>query len=97
MCQDVEIVGDKSIPQISINSFIEIMRVESKKLKKKRVQKKKEREVIGKDVLAIELIPSNEEKQHCLSEILSEREESKALRQSLEKICPISYAWFLHG
>lgn len=97
MCQDVEIVGDKSIPQISINSFIEIMRVESKKLKKKRVQKKKEREVIGKDVLAIELIPSNEEKQHCLWEILNEQEESKSLRQSLEKICPISYSWFLHG
>ena len=97
MCQDVEIVGDKSIPQISINNFIEIMRVETKKLKKKQVKKKMERDVIEKDVLAIELIPSSEEKQNYLSEILNDEEESKSLRQSLQKICPITFSWFLHG
>ena len=94
MCQDVEIVGHKSIPQISIDNFIKIMTKETNRIKEKKVNTEKE-ETIEKDVLAIELVPSNEQKQFLLLDILKEREESKSIRQSLVKICPISFSWYL--
>ena len=94
MCQDVEIVGHKSIPQISIDNFIKIMTKETNRIKEKQVETGKD-EIIEKDVLAIELVPSNEQKQFLLLDILKEREESKSIRQSLVKICPISFSWYL--
>ena len=94
MCQDVEIVGHKSIPQISIDNFIKIMTKETNRIKEKQVETGKD-EIIEKDVLAIELVPSNEKKQFLLLDILKEREESKSIRQSLVKICPISFSWYL--
>ena len=94
MCQDVEIVGHKSIPQISIDNFIKIMTKETNRIKEKKVNTEKE-ETLEKDVLAIELVPSNEQKQFLLLDILKEREESKSIRQSLVKICPISFSWYL--
>ena len=94
MCQDVEIVGHKSIPQISIDNFIKIMTKETNSLKEKKVNTEKE-ETIEKDVLAIELAPSNEQTQFLILEILKEKEERKSMRQSLVKICPISFSWYL--
>ena len=94
MCQDVEIVGHKSIPQISIDNFIKIMTKETNRIKEKKVNTEKE-ETIEKDVLAIELVPSNEQTQFLILEILKEKEESKSMRQSLVKICPISFSWYL--
>ena len=94
MCQDVEIVGHKSIPQISIDNFIKIMTKETNRIKENQV-KTAMGETIEKDVLAIELVPSNEQKQFLLLDILKEKEESKSIRQSLVKICPISFSWYL--
>ena len=94
MCQDVEIVGHKSIPQISIDNFIKIMTKETNRIKEKKVNTEKEK-TIEKDVLAIELAPSNEQTQFLILEILKEKEERKSMRQSLVKICPISFSWYL--
>ena len=99
MCQDVEIVGDKSVPRISTDNFIEMMTVSTKKPKTNRRNKKNRKikgEVIEKDVLAIELSPSNDENQFLLSEILKEKEKSKSLRASLQKMCPTSFSWYLN-
>ena len=99
MCQDVEIVGDKSVPKISTDNFIEMMTVSTKKPKVKRRNKKNRKikgEVIEKDVLAIELSPSNDENLFLLSEIIKEKEKSKSLRLSLQKMCPITFSWYLN-
>ena len=94
MCQDVEIIGEKSVPRISIENFIEMMTIGTKKTKFKQTKKKKEEE-LEKDVLAIELYPSSEEKQYLLLEVLKQKQEVKSLRQSLQKMCPMSFAWYL--
>jgi hypothetical protein len=96
MCQDVEIVGEKSIPTISLKKFIELVRAESKTAKKKRPKKKIQRQVLEKDVLAIQIVPSNSKKTFLLTKFLKEKEESNPLRQSLQTICPASFAWFLN-
>ena len=95
MCQDVEIVGEKSIPKISLKKFIELVRAESKTVKKKRPKKKIQRQVLEKDVLAIEIVPSNSKKTFLLAKFLKENDESNPLRQSFQKICPASFTWFL--
>ena len=96
MCQDVEIVGEKSIPKISLKKFIELARAESKTVKKKKTKKKIREHVLEKDILAIEIVPSNAKKTFLLAKFLKVKEESNPLRQSFKKICPASFTWFLN-
>ena len=96
MCQDVEIVGEKSIPRVSLKQFIQMVRVESKATKRKHPKKKIEKKVLEKDVLAIEIVPSNAKKTFKLAQFFKNKEESNSLRQSFEKICPTSFTWFLN-
>lgn len=96
MCQDVEIVGEKSIPKISLKKFVEMVKVESKVLTKKRPKKKIKKQVLEKDILALEIVPSNSKETFILNQFFKDKEESNSLKQSFEKICPTAFAWFLN-
>ena len=53
MCQDVEIVGEKSIPKISLKKYVETVKAGLKEIKKKWFKKKLKKHVLEKDVLII--------------------------------------------
>lgn len=97
MCQDVEIVGEKSIPKLSTQKFIDIITSEFnqyKNVKRRKRRKKKTNNALEKDVLAIQIVPSNSDMFLFKNLTTKKTKERKALKLSLESICPFAYQWF---
>ena len=96
MCQDLEIVGGKSVPQISLKKFIDMANAETKATKEKGTKTKKDKKVLEKDILAIEITPSSSKNTFLLKNVLKEQDLNNSLRQSFEKICPESTNWLIN-
>ena len=74
MCQDLEIVGGRSVPQISLKKFIGIANAETKAAKEKGPKTKKDKKVLEKDILAIEISPSSSKTTFLLKNVLKEQD-----------------------
>ena len=96
MCQDLEIVGGKSVPQISLKKFIDMANAETNAAKEKGTKTKKDKKVLEKDILAIEITPSSSKNTFLLKNVLKEQDLNNSLRQSFEKICPESTNWLVN-
>ena len=99
MCQDVEIVGEKSIPIFSVERFVEMANVEHGGIMKKK-RKKKKKKFLEKDILAIQIVPSDSKSfifldyaKYLLSTTI---EDNNLLKLSFEQICPTAFAWLLN-
>ena len=95
MCQDVEIVGEKAIPKISLKKYVETVKAGLKEIKKKQSKKKVKKQVLAKDVLAVEIVPSNSKKTFILAKSREDKRQRHLIKQSFETICPTTLGWFL--
>ena len=96
MCQDLEIVGGRSVPRISLKKFIDMANAEIKVAKEKGAKTKKDKKVLEKDILAIEISPSSSKTTFLLKNVLKEQDLNNSIRQSFEKICPESTNWLIN-
>ena len=96
MCQDLEIVGGRSVPQISLKKFIGMANAETKAAKEKGPKTKKDKKVLEKDILAIEISPSSSKTTFLLKNVLQEQDLNNSIRQSFEKICRESTNWLIN-
>ena len=96
MCQDLEIVGGRSVPQISLKKFIGMANAETKAAKEKGPKTKKDKKVLEKDILAIEISPSSSKTTFLLKNVLREQDLNNSIRQSFEKICRESTNWLIN-
>ena len=97
MCQDVEIVGENSIPKLSTQNFLDIITedfIKHKKVKRRKRKKKKANNALEKDVLAIQIDPSNSNMFLFKNLTTKKTKESEALKLSLGSVCPFAYEWF---